>query len=142
MNNVSFLKKIKLFNTYKKVINKNKNELSSKFGLRIDGANRLYTVLNIPEDIIGEAYSLKKSDIDKISENYIKEFSIQLSEYLNAKGAKELFDYYQIDKVGKYSYLLVFGFKLFRSNKFYNNIYYKLIPASIIISLLLILLFK
>lgn len=142
MKDVSLFKKIKLFNNYKKVISKNRNELSSKFGLRVDNAYRLYTVLNIPEDLIGEAYSLKKSDIDKISENYIREYSSELSKFLNSKNLKELYDYYQVDKVGKYNYLLVFGFSLFRSNKFYNDIYYKVIPATVFLSILLILLIK
>ncbi len=142
MKDVSLFKKIKLFNNYRKVISKNRNELSSKFGLRVDNAYRLYTVLNIPEDLIGEAYSLKKSDIDKISENYIREYSSELSKFLNSKNLKELYDYYQVDKVGKYNYLLVFGFSLFRSNKFYNDIYYKVIPATVFLSILLILLIK
>lgn len=142
MRDVSLFKKIKLFNTYKSIINKNRTELSAKFGLRVDNAYRLYTVLNIPQELVGEAYSLKKSDIDKISENYIREYSTELAKFLNSKGLKELYDYYQVDKVGKYNYLLVFGFSLFRSNKFYNDIYYKLIPAILILSLLLILIFK
>lgn len=142
MKDISLLRKIKLFNEYKRVLNKNRNEISSKFSLRIDNAYRLYTVLNIPEDLIGEAYSLKKSDIDKISENYIREFSMELSKYLNSKGLKELYDYYKVDKVGKYSYLLVFGFSLFRSNKFYNIIYYGVIPTLAFLSLLLIFIYK
>lgn len=142
MRDVSLFKKIKLFNIYKSIINKNRTELSAKFGLRIDNAYRLYTVLNIPQELVGEAYSLKKSDIDKISENYIREYSAELAKFLNSKGLKELYDYYQVDKVGKYNYLLVFGFSLFRSNKFYNDIYYKLIPATLILSLLLIFIFK
>lgn len=142
MRDVSLFKKIKLFNTYKSIINKNRTELSAKFGLRVDNAYRLYTVLNIPQELVGEAYSLKKSDIDKISENYIREYSTELAKFLNSKGLKELYDYYQVDKVGKYNYLLVFGFSLFRSNKFYNDIYYKLIPATLILSLLLIFIFK
>jgi len=142
MKDISFFKKIKLFSTYRKVVSKNRSELSAKFGLRVDNAYRLYTVLNIPEDLIGEAYSLKKSDIDKISENYIKEYSSELSKFLNSKGLKELYDYYQVDKVGKYNYLLVFGFSLFRSNKFYNDIYYKVIPTTVLLSILLILIFK
>lgn len=142
MKDVSIFKKIRLFNNYKKVISKNRNELSANFGLRIDKAYRLYTVLNIPEDLIGEAYALKKSDIDKISENYIREYSSDLSKFLNSKGLKELYDYYKVDKVGKYNYLLVFGFSLFQSNKFYNDIYYKVIPSVVFLSILLILLFK
>jgi len=142
MKSISFFKKIKLFQLYKKIVSENRNELSSKFGIRIDNAYRLYTVLNIPEDLIGEAYALKKSDIDKISESYIKEYSSELSKFLISKGLKELYDYYQVNKVGKYNYLLIFGFSLFRSNKFYNNLYYKLIPTLIILMIILILIFK
>ena len=70
--NVSIFKKIRLFSFYKKVIKDNSAELERNFGIRIDKAQRLYTVLNIPEEIIGESFSLKKSDIDRISESYIK----------------------------------------------------------------------
>jgi hypothetical protein len=70
----SFLKKLRLFLSYRKSIKANKVEIQQKFGFRIDNANRLYTVLNIPEELVGEAYSLKKSDIDTISQNFIREF--------------------------------------------------------------------
>lgn len=132
MKNISIFKKIKLFNSYKKIIQINKNELTTKFGIRIDSAYRMYTVLNIPEELIGEAYSLKKSDIDRISENYVKQYSSELSTYLNQKDLTELFDFYEIKKVDKYSYLLVYGFSLFNSTKYYNTIYYILLPTSII----------
>jgi hypothetical protein len=138
---LSIFKKIKLFNSFKKILSLNKNELELKFNIRIDNAYRLYTVLNIPEELIGEAYSLKKSDIDRISENYIRQYSTELSNHLNSKGLNELCEFYKIDKVGKYSYLIVFGFSLFRSEKYYNNIYYKVIPTTIILGIILFFLF-
>ena len=58
-NNISLLKKIRLFNLYKKIVKENRNEIEKSFGLRIDKAKRMYTVLNIPEEIIGDAFSLK-----------------------------------------------------------------------------------
>jgi hypothetical protein len=141
--NISLWSKIKLFNDYKKIIKENKVELENKFNVRVDNASRLYTVLNIPEELIGEAYALKKSDIDKISENFIKQYGTELATYLNTKGLGELYKYYEIKKVDKYSYLLVFGFSLLKSDKYYNNLYYKVIPASIVTvtSILLFLLF-
>lgn len=132
MKNVSLLKRIKLFSLFKKTLKENKDELSLKFNLRIDKASRLYTVLNVPEELVGEAYSLKKSDIDRISENYIKQYSNELGEYLNSKGLNELYDFYKIDKVGKYSYLIVFGFSLFKSQKYYNFLYTSVISAVLI----------
>ncbi len=114
MKKVSFFKKLQLLRTFNKAIKENKVELQNKFNIRIDRAKRLYTVLNIPEELIGEAYSLKKSDIDRISETYIKSYGEELATFLNSKGLSELYQYYQIEKVDKYAYLLVFGFRLAR----------------------------
>jgi hypothetical protein len=137
---ISYWKKYKLFNNFKKTIKENKETLQKNYNLRIDNAYRLYTVLNIPEEIIGESYSLKKSDIDRISENFIKEYGSELAIFLNSKGLNELYEYYEIKKVDKYSYLLVYGFSLFKSHKFYNNLYWRAIPiASLIASILLFL---
>jgi hypothetical protein len=142
MKKISFFKKIKLFNSFKKALKENKSELQLKFNIRIDNAYRLYTVINVPEELIGEAYSLKKSDIDRISENYIRQYSTDLGSYLNSKGLNELYEFYKIDKVGKYSYLIVFGYRLFKSHKFYNNLYYKVIPVSFLLSIILFFVFK
>jgi hypothetical protein len=141
MKKVSIFKKIKLFNQYKGTVSKNLFELQQKFNIRVDAAKRMYTVLNIPPDFIGEAYSLKKTDIDTISENFIKDYSSEVSKYLNTKGLSELFDFYEIKKVDKYSYLLVFGFSLFRSDKYYNTIYYVIIPTISILLLFMTLIF-
>ena len=140
---VSFIKKLKLFGTFGKVLRKNKVELRSKFFIRIDNARRLYTVVNIPEELIGEAYSLKKSDIDRISQTYIQEYTKDLAKFLNEKGFSELYEVYEIKKVDTYSYLVIIGFSGFKSTIFFNWFYYAIIPVSIlfgiIISLLLLI---
>jgi hypothetical protein len=141
MKTISFFKKINLFWSYSKTIRENKKELLNSFRIRIDRAKRMYTVLNIPEEIIGEAYSLKKSDIDRISENFIKKYGEELSIFLNSKGLNELYEYYEIKKVDKYSYLLVWGFRFFKSQKFYNNLYYKVTPIILILSVILLFIF-
>jgi hypothetical protein len=137
------IKKLNLFRTFGKVLRKNKVELRSKFFIRIDNARRLYTVINIPEELIGEAYSLKKSDIDRISQTYIQEYTKDLAKYLNEKGLSELYEVYEIKKVDKYSYLVIIGFSGFKSTIFFNWFYYAILPVSIlsgiIISLLLLL---
>ncbi len=131
MRKVSLIKRIGLYRQYKKTIREFSKELESTFTLRIDDANRLYTVLNIPDDIIGEAYSLKKSDIDRISESYIRQYSSELRKYLNSKGLEELYDYYEVSKVDKYSYLLIIGFSLFRSDERRERIYKRWLPIGI-----------
>lgn len=126
--NIGLIKKIRLFYLYKKSVKLISKQLDKNFALRIDSAYRMYTVLNIPEEIIGEAFTLKKSDIDKISENYIKEYSTELSRVLNSNGLSELFEFYEIKKVDKFSYLIVVGFSLFKSNEYYNKLYWRVYP--------------
>ena len=142
MNKISFFKKLKLFLNYKKIVKQNKLGLERSLNIRVDNAERLYTVLNVPEELIGEAYSLKKSDIDKISETYIREYVFEVSKFLNSKGLMELFRTYEIKKVDKYSYLIIIGFSLLETPKLYNNLYYKFIPSIVILSTIAYFLFR
>lgn len=143
VNKISLYKKIKIFREFKKVLRLNKTELEQVFGARIDNAYRIYNVLNVPSEVIGEPYNLRKSDIDKVAETSIREYTVKVSEYLDSKGLKEMYDFYEIKKVDKYSYLVVLGFSLpndsFRSNKYYDNIRFRLIPAVSILSIILLL---
>ena len=142
MSKISFLKKIQLFLSYRRIVKQNKVDLERELNIRVDNAYRLYTVLNVPEELVGEAYSLKKSDIDRISETYIREYSGEVARFLNSKGLVELFRSYEIKKVDKYSYLIVIGFSLFQSNEFYNNLYYKFIPILTILGIISYFLLK
>lgn len=141
MANISFFKKLTLFSLYKKTLKINKVRLERELNVRIDSAYRLYTVLNIPEELYGE-FTLKKSDIDKISENYIREYTFEVSKFLKSIGLNELFESYEVKKVDKYSYLIVIGFSLFRSNVFYNNLYYKFLPILAVVSIVTYFLLK
>jgi hypothetical protein len=141
MANISFFKKLSLFSYYKKIVKQNKIKLERELNIRIDSAQRLYTVLNIPEELYGE-FTLKKSDIDKISESYIKEYMFEVAKSLREMGLNELFESYEVKKVSKYSYLLVVGFSLFRSNVFYNNLYYKFLPTLAVLSIISYFLIK
>ncbi len=140
---VNLITKIKLFNEYKKIVKGLRSEINTEFGARIDNAYRIYNVINLPSEIISEPYNLRKSDIDQISQNFIKEYSKSLSEFLTQKGlSPELFDFYEVKKLDKYSYLVIIGFSLFESNKYYDNIRFKIIPSItvLILTILLILL--
>ena len=141
MRKIGFFKKLKLFREFKKVINDNKNYLNVNFGVRVDRAYRLYTILNIPEELFGEAFSLRKSDIDRISEPYIREYTNELGIFLNSKGLNEMFDFYELAKVDKFTWKIVIGFKLFRSNEFYDKLYYRFLPISFAIISIISLLF-
>jgi len=144
-NKISFLKKLRIFRDFKKVLKLNKTELQEVFGARIDNAYRIYNVINIPVEEIGEPYNLRKSDIDLIAEKSVRDYSSGISKYLDSKGLQEMYDFYEIKKVDKYSYLIVIGFSLpndlFRSNIYYNRLYYRFVPAVSIVSLILLLIF-
>ena len=96
MKKLSLLKRLSLYRQYKDVIKRNSTELERVYGLRRDRANRLYTVLNIPSENIGEAYNLKKADIDKISEGYIRDYTTTVAKFLDSKDLKEMYDFYDI----------------------------------------------
>ena len=136
MRKISWIKKIQLFLNFRKTLKKSEKELGDKFKARIDSASRIYTVINLPPEVIEEPYNLRKEDIDKLAKSYIKDYSNILSSFLNSKNLMELYDYYDVKKVEKYSYLVIFGFSLFDSAKFLRNLY---ISLSIFLILLLII---
>lgn len=144
-NKISFLKKLRIFRDFRKVLRLNKTEIQEVFGARVDNAYRIYNVINIPVEEIGEPYNLRKSDIDLIAEKSVREYSSNISKYLDSKGLGEMYDFYELKKVDKYSYLIVIGFSLpnnpFRSNKYYDNLRYRFIPGVSILSLILLLIF-
>lgn len=137
---MSLIKDIKNYFFFKRIIKSKRVELKSNFNIRIDNADRLYTVLNVPSDEIGEAYDLKKSDVDKISESYIREYISKLSTYLNSIGLSELYDFYEpVKKVEKYSYLIIIGYKQLDSLEINKIIYRILLPISSIILIMYII---
>ena len=142
MKKISYFKKIKLFLNYRKSLKKIKSQLEEDFNARVDGALRIYTVLNVPVELIEEPYNLRKEDIDKLAKSYISDYSKKISIFLNSKNLMEMYDYYDVKKVEKYSYLLIFGFSLFDSVKFLRNFYITIysILLVLLITLLVILL--
>jgi hypothetical protein len=141
MKKVSLFKKIKLYFEFRKVLIKNKAELEEKFSARIDSVSRVYTVLNIPTNLIDEPYNVRKQDIDNLSKQFIREYSQEISKYLDSVGAVELYDFYQVEKVDKYSYLIVFGFSLFNTDKLARKLFFRYLPISIITLIILSILF-
>ena len=136
MKKLSFWKKLSIYRTYRKIVLKNKNEFESTYGLRIDRANRIYTVINIPAEMFEEPYNLRTADINKISEPYITAYIKQISGLLDSKELGELYRLYDIQKIDKYSYLVIIGFSLFDTAKLSRNIFLRFIPTIFILSIL------
>lgn len=143
---MNLFKKIQLYNSYKNILKKNKVTLEGDFNIRIDRANRMYTVINVPDELFGEPYNLRKGDIDTISMSYIKEYINRLSIFLNQIGLNELYDFYEpVKKVDKYSYLVVLGFKPMNSVEYNNTIMFRVLPISagvLLVSLILYLILR
>jgi hypothetical protein len=136
---IPYFKKVSLYMLWRKTILSKKNELLENFNTRVDGAHRIYTVINLPPELIEEPYNLRKSDIDVMAQTYIKEYASKISVYLNSNNLIELYDYYEVKKVEKYSYLVVFGFSLLKTHIFLRNLTIGTICASVatLISLLI-----
>ena len=142
---MGILKDIRLFFTFSRILKKNRVDLESKFGIRIDSADRMYTVINLPVKFFEEPYNLRQGDIDNIAKDYIKEYVSDVSNHLNSIGLTELYDFYEpIKKVDKYSYLLVLGYKQLDSVEINKIIYRILIPTFSVMGLIsfIILMFK
>lgn len=142
MKRVNFFKKIKLFLFYRKTILSIERELKTQFNSRIDSIGRIYTVLNIPPQLIEEPYNVRKSDIDALAQNFIKEYSQMLSKFLNQNGLVELYDFYDMEKVDKYSYLLIFGFSLFNTKKMARRLIFFWTPFLIVLGTVLWFIWK
>jgi hypothetical protein len=135
----NIFKQIYLFFVFRKKLLKIETDLKIQYNIRFDNIFRFYTVLNIPQEVIEEPYNFRKSDIDSISRNFIREYISQLSSFLNSKGLSELFELYDVEKVDKYSYLLVFGYSLINTKRFANNLMFIWLPLLVIILLGIIL---
>lgn len=116
-----YFRNVKLFLLYRKTLKSIQKDLEATFNLRIDMASRMYTVLNIPDDQIDSSYNLSTAYIDVVVNKNITAYSNKLATYLNSKGLGELYEFYNIERIGKYNYLLVIGFKLFKSHEFIKN---------------------
>ena len=140
-NNISLLKKIKFFIFYRKTLNSLRTELEINFNIRIDEAYRMYTVLNINNDNsifqdygfaelkeFNKNYELMPSQVeqkylDEMYKKSMKDFSNSISEYLNSKGLSELYVFYQVEKLNKFSYLIVLGFPMFKTDQYVKYFY-------------------
>ena len=85
------IKDFRNFFSFRRIIKKNRVVLLDKFNMRIDNADRMYTVLNIPTNLLEDPYNLRKSDVDALSSTFIKDYVGGLSEYLNSIGLAELY---------------------------------------------------
>lgn len=139
---MGIIKDIKLYFSYKKILRKIRVDLEAKFNVRIDSADRMYTVVNIPPNLFEEPYNIRKGDIDAIAQSYMKDYIGSLSDFLNSSGLSEIYDFYEpIKKVEKYSYLVVLGYNRINSVDLNRLVYRRFLPIVGVIALIASLLY-
>jgi len=111
---VSFYKKIKFFFKYRSIIKSNKELLANpNVGLKIDWINRLYTVLNMDDDV-------KKYGVE-LTQTNIKKYISDTDKVFKTLGLNELIGVYDIQKIDETNYLIVFGYSLMNTKKVTNR---------------------
>lgn len=123
----SLWNKIKFYFIFRKIIKKNLPRLNGQFNLRKDNVNRLYTVLNLPEDVTIYGKDL----IDK----YITKYVSDVNSFCKEIGINELIAILDSQRIDSTNYLLVFGYAGFNTAKVANRIIYSsifIIIASLI----------
>jgi hypothetical protein len=113
---VSIWRKLSLYRQYSKLLSENRSALG-QLNFRVDMVDRLYTVVNVPEDLFEGVYDARKSDAIRISQTYMAEYLRNTSRALNDLGLSELYRVYDTRMVDKYSFLVVIGFSLFDTGK-------------------------
>lgn len=112
---MNFIKKIRLYLTYKRIIKKHKKTLAKKgYEIDVDYIGRMYTVVNLPQDVVDYGHDLAQSHIQK----YIQKvdslfFKIGLNEYVGI---------YDIRREGDLDYVVIFGFKFLDMVRVINNL--------------------
>jgi hypothetical protein len=93
----------------------------------------MYTVINLEEDNeMNENYNLSRSFLESQFEKTLKDQSTALATYLNSKGLNEMYSFYGVTKLTKYSFLVIYGFSLFKSDTLIEKIYNYLKGSGII----------
>jgi len=113
---ISIRSKTRLYMQYSRAISRNMPALG-QMGFRVDMVDRIYTVINIPMELFGDAYDVRASDMVRISQSYLSEYLRGVSRTLDTMGMNELYRVYDTTKVDKYSFLVVIGFSLFDTGK-------------------------
>ena len=127
---------IKFYFVYRNTILKNRDILKNDFNVDIDWVNRLYTVINVPETEVEEPFNIRKADIEAMSKKYVDDYVKSMNKWYSQNSLRELIEIYEFRKISKYSYLMVTGYSMFKTNKVANVLMYFVLPVSIIISLL------
>lgn len=115
MGNISFLKKVKMFFIYKKIVDLNKKTLlDNSLNLRIDNVYRIYTVLNMTDDV--KTYGIS------VAERIITEYVQKMDVVFSNMNLSEYIGILDVEQLSETDFLIVFGFSHFNTAKLLNKI--------------------
>lgn len=109
---MNIFKRIQLFFTYRKIINSIKDKLLVENNLRIDRVYRLYTVINMPDDV--ENYG------GKLGKKYVEEYLRNIDQIFVGYGLYELVGILDLKKLEGNNVLVVIGFKFLNTQRIAN----------------------
>lgn len=130
---LGFIKRLKLYFQYKKIIKKNIKELTKpKYGLRVDYVNRIYTVLTLNDDV--------KTYGEDLTEKQITNYISTVDKFFSKIGISEYVGIIDIKKETDLDYLIIFGFKFINTPKLANRLIMFIVSIPILLLLLLLFL--
>lgn len=99
---LNFFNKIKNYFIYLEWIFKKRSYLDQQFRLRIDNIGRIYTVINMPDDVLKYGTDL--------SINKVQLFVRQVGSYFKQENIYEFIMVRNVKRIDEINYLIVFGF--------------------------------
>lgn len=104
---MNIIKGFKFYRMYKKLLKEHKKVLLSDFNVRIDNINRIYTVINIPDEtqIYGQDHG------KTLTETWLKKWLAEFDQYLINNQIKELTEIVEITQMDEQNFLLIMEYK-------------------------------
>jgi len=110
-------KKYRLYKAYKKFIRDKEAILESKFRLRRDYTNFLYTVVNLDPDTVNKYYA----ENENVAKPAINEYIKSVDSFFRKFGMQEFVAIRKIKRLDDFNWKVEFGFSLFNSKKRANR---------------------
>lgn len=116
---MNLFKRFKFYFEYKHLLKTHKKELLDKYNVRIDKINRIYTVINVPDE--SHVYGVNQGKI--LSETWLRNWLAEFDQYLINNDIKELTDIVEISQVDSQNFLLILEYKYLNiANMMYTSV--------------------
>jgi len=116
---MNIFKRIRFYYTYKEILNNLKDDLLKNFNVRVDNINRLYTVINIPD----ETQIYGSEHVNALTEEYLRKWLIKFDTFLVNNQIKEFIIREELTKIDNLNYLIVFRYKYLNIEKILYTFY-------------------